>query len=165
MELQKLYRPCSRHCFHQFMQNTLQMVNLKINFNSIFIDSVITVNFYTVLDEIATILEFCLEESTVIDVDIVEVLLTPLLPSSKTDNPTAFTVVERILRSLASHVEPSISKYINQILVGATIGESMDILDNIHFIIYELHKIAPELINRVIPNIATQLQSEEDLVR
>lgn len=117
------------------------------------------------LENICSILQSCIEESTELDSELLDVLLTPLLPTSKTDNPVAYKIIENVFRHVAAHIEPSLSKYLNQILIGANVGETPEIAENVYPIIYELHKISPELLNRVLPNICLQLETEDDEIR
>jgi sister-chromatid-cohesion protein PDS5 len=117
------------------------------------------------LENICSVLQSCIEETSELDSELLDVLLAPLLPTSKTDNPVAYKIIESVFRHVAAHIEPSLSKYLNQILIGANIGETPEIAENVYPIIYELHKMSPELLNRVVPNICLQLETDDEEVR
>lgn len=117
------------------------------------------------LENICSILQSCIEESSELDSELLDILLAPLLPASKTENPVAFKIIENVFRHVSAHIEPSLSKYLNQILIGANVGETPEIAENVYPIIYELHKMSPELLNRVVPNICLQLETDDEEVR
>jgi sister-chromatid-cohesion protein PDS5 len=130
----------------------------------------------------SSVLHSCLEESEEIEQDLLDMLLTPLLPSSKSDNISAYTLVGHVLRSCPVNVQSTISVFLNNVLVGAptaattgggssrggngggVIGES-ELSDSIYPLIYELHKVSPELLLKVLPNICVQLQAEDEEIR
>ena len=119
-------------------------------------------------DHMASILQACIEESDEIDPDIMDILLTTLLPANKAENPAAFNIVSNVLRNLTTSVQGPISEIINQILVGsmnADKGRNSELGDHIYSLIYELHKINPGLLLRVLPNICIQLHVEEEEIR
>ena len=114
------------------------------------------------------ILQACIEECDDIDQDLMDILLSPLLPSSKLENPTAYLCVGTVLRRTAGCIQKSVSSFINHVLVGTTIsetGKSSELADYIHVLIYELHKLSPELLLKILPNICVQLQAEEEDIR
>lgn len=120
----------------------------------------------SILEHICSILESCLEEMSEIEPEIFELLLKPIIPSNKAENQIAYTIVENVIQRVASHIEPSISKFLNQIIVGSNIeSTATDLTEHIYPLIYELHKISPDLLHQVIPNICMQLETEEEDVR
>ena len=97
-------------------------------------------------------------------------LLTPLLPSSKSENIAAYTLVGKVLSSCPVNVQSTISVFLNNVLVGAPTGakgkDSGESELPITFtpLIYELHKVSPELLLKVLPNICVQLQAEDESI-
>lgn len=96
-------------------------------------------------------------------------LLLPLLSHNKTDNPAAYQLAFAVLRRITSIILIPISTFLNRILVGSsneTIGRSgSELTEHIYSLLYELHRVSPELLSRVIPNLCLQLQVEEEDIR
>ena len=116
------------------------------------------------------ILQACIEEYETDDIpqDVLDVLLYPLLPSSREENIAAYKVTGTVLRRISTVIQGSISGFINRVLVGTSSnagGKESELEEHIYSLVYELHKIAPTFLTRVIPNISMQLQSEDDDVR
>lgn len=116
-----------------------------------------------------SILQYAIEESQELSQDILDVILHPLLPASKLDNPAAFRFVSTLIRSVKLVIQEPITKFINYVLVGSVANsegqDESDLSEFIYSIIYELHKISPQLLVNVLPNVAVQLEAEEDVVR
>jgi sister-chromatid-cohesion protein PDS5 len=115
-----------------------------------------------------SILQACIEECDDIDQDLLDILLTPLLPSSKAENPMSYKCVGNVLRSTSACIQASVSAFINHVLVGTAIpgkAKTSELADHIYPLIFELHKIQPQLLLRVLPNICVQLQAEEEDIR
>lgn len=98
-----------------------------------------------------------------------DILLFPLLSTSKVENPAAYRLVGVTLRRVSANIEIPVSSFLNNCLVGSASagggGKSSDLSEHIHSLIYELHIISPSLLSRVIPNVCIQLQAEEEEVR
>ncbi len=122
-----------------------------------------------VCNHMVTILQACIEESeSNMEQDLLDVLLQPLLPSSKTEHPEAYKLCQTVLRRTTATLIGPISGFVNHVLVGA--GTSRDVgmselSDQIYPLIFELHKISPGLLLKVLPNICVQLHAEEEDVR
>ena len=115
-----------------------------------------------------SILQACIEELEDIDQDLLDIILAPLLPAAKIENPTAYQCVGNVLRRTAGCIQASVSAFLNHVLVGTAIPgktKSSELADHIYVLIYEIHKISPGLLLRVLPNISVQLQAEEEDVR
>ena len=115
-----------------------------------------------------SILQACIEECDDIDQDLLDILLSPLLPTSKLENPDAYKCVGEVLRRTAGCIQASVSAFINHVLVGTSIpgkAKSSELADHVYILIYELHKLSPELLLKVLPNICVQLQAEEEEIR
>ena len=119
----------------------------------------------------SAVLQFCIDESEEVDQELLDILLTPLLPSSKAENPAAYNLVGGVLRRVTGNIQANISSFVNHVLVGTApsmrenIPRSSDLSDHIYPLIYELHKISPGLLLRVLPNVCEQLKAEEEEVR
>lgn len=117
------------------------------------------------------ILHSCLEESEEVEQELLDVLLTPLLPSSKSENIAAYTLVGKVLSTCPINVQSTISVFLNNVLVGAPTaskgkdGGESELTDHIYPLIYELHKVSPGLLLKVLPNICVQLQAEDESIR
>ena len=121
-----------------------------------------------VMNQMTVVLQACIEESDDVDQDLLDILLAPLLPAAKAENPTAFKLVSNVLRKVTNHVQVPISAFINHVLVGTLEdgkGKSSELADHIYSLVYELHKISSGLLLRVLPNICAQLTVEEEEVR
>jgi hypothetical protein len=88
-------------------------------------------------------------------------LLFPLLASSQRDNPTAYKLIGTVLRKVTANINKPVSVFINSVLVGSGVKASVkssELADHVYPLVFELHKISPDLLARVIPNISVQLQ-------
>lgn len=114
------------------------------------------------------VLQHCIEESEDIDQELLDILLSPLLPSAKVENPAAYNLVGSVLRRVTGGtIQGNISAFVNHVLVGTSSRANQDseLSDHIYPLIYELHKISPGLLLRVLPNVCEQLKAEEEEVR
>ena len=113
-------------------------------------------------------LQFCIDESEEIDQELLDILLAPLLPASKAENPVAYDLVGGVLRRVTGNIQNNISSFVNHVLVGTAPSmreKASELSDHIYPLIYELHKISPGLLLRVLPNVCEQLKAEEEEVR
>lgn len=116
----------------------------------------------------SAVLQFCIDESEEVDQELLDILLTPLLPSSKAENPAAYNLVGGVLRRVTGNIQANISSFVNHVLVGTAPSmreKASELSDHIYPLIYELHKISPGLLLRVLPNVCEQLKAEEEEVR
>jgi sister chromatid cohesion protein PDS5 len=124
-----------------------------------------------VTGHIGNILETCIFESEKFDQEFLDILLAPLLPSSKTENPAAYHLSQSVLARCTSKLQPSISSFINHILVGGIQevshlrADESNLSEDVYTIIYEISKISPNYLLHILPNICIQLQAEESEMR
>ncbi len=118
--------------------------------------------FSTVLEHFCSILKSCLEEFHEIDSSTIELLLVPLLPNSKSVNPIVYNIIENTLKTITKHLEPGITKFIQQMLVSSSADETSELQDQIYPLIYELHKIAPNLLLKILPYLSLQLETDDE---
>lgn len=114
------------------------------------------------------ILHACIEEFEGISEDLLDILLQPLLPSAKIENPTTFRVVAIVLRAVAPLIKKTVTDVLRDILIGSTSklnGKLSEIAEDIYPLIYELHRIAPDIVSEVIPCLCMQLKVEEEDIR
>ena len=120
-------------------------------------------------NHMVTILQACIEESeSRFEQELLDVILQPLLPTSKAENPAAYKLCQAVLRRTTPNMQGPISNFVNHVLVGTTTTapeSGSELSDQIYPLIFELHKISPGLLLRVLPNICVQLQAEEEEVR
>lgn len=124
--------------------------------------------FLLVLMYFSEILHFCIEEYEGISEALLDILLQPLLPSAKNENPTAFKVVAVVLRAVASLIRKTVTEVIHDILLGSTSklhGKLPEIAEDIYPVIYELHRISPIYLIDIVPLICLQLKVEEVDIR
>jgi len=127
-----------------------------------------TLSTRTASAHMCNILQACIEECDDIDQDLLDILLSPLLPSAKAENPVAYKHVGTVLRRCAGCIQNSVSAFVNHVLVGTSIPgktKSSELADHVYPLVFELHKISPGLLLRVLPNICSQLQAEEEEIR
>jgi sister chromatid cohesion protein PDS5 len=113
-------------------------------------------------------LQSCIEEFGSISTNLLEILLTPLLPAQKADNSVLYIVVATVLHSTTELVEPTLTRILSGILVGSGNhfnGSLGELADDIFPLIFELHKVSPKLIINTFPSLTVQLRSEEEKCR
>lgn len=120
-----------------------------------------------VMAHMVSILQACIEESEVIEPDILDLLLVPLLPAQKADNIAAYDLCHSVLRRTTTSLQMPLSGYMNNLLIGTgTTASGSEILsEDLYPLIFELHKISPGLLLRILPNICIQLHVEDEDVR
>ena len=121
-----------------------------------------------VLNHIGNIVQTCIEEYLIVSPQLLDILLQPLLPIAKSDNPIAFKLMSRILRATTEIISNPISTLINTILIGTSTRSyeiSSELSENIYSLLFELHKISPPLLIKIIPNLCLQLQIDEEDIR
>lgn len=116
------------------------------------------------------ILESCLEEFEELEKfqDVLESLLLPLLPASKAENSASYRLAGTVLKRVSPVVQVPISAFINKLLLGSDHDEEDPVSEletGVYVLIFELHKISPSLLTRVLPNICQQLEVENETVR
>lgn len=148
------------------------------------ISSIRTEHSDAVAGHIGSILQSLIEESESLDQELLDVLLSPLLPSAKQENPAAFNLVQSVLRRTTLAVQGPISTFVNRCLAGNMCvneqeggdgdtsiiragdpGNESDLSEHIYALIYELHKVSADILLRILPNICVQLQADESAVR
>ena len=119
-----------------------------------------------ICNHMANVLQACIEESSDLDQDVLDILLTPLLPNSKAENPAAYLLVGNVLRRVSNVIIKPVSSFINHILVGSGSAEKgSELADHVYSLIYELHKISPGLLLNILPSVSLQLQVEDETIR
>eukprot|EP01037_Dinobryon_pediforme_P021142 gene21142-21933_t len=99
--------------------------------------------------------------------EILECLLQPLLPAAKAENAAAYRLCGTVLRRVAATIQAPISTFINKILLDSDDNEEggTELEQHVYFIIFELHKIAPSLLTRIIPTICQHMAIESETAR
>lgn len=121
-----------------------------------------------VLNVQAEILKCCIEEFDVPPIYVLDTLLSPLLPSAKLENPTAYKLVVFVLRAVSPLLESTLARVVEHILVGSNNDVSEltpELSEEIYSLIFELHKISPGLLNGIIPSLTMQLRVEDEDIR
>jgi sister-chromatid-cohesion protein PDS5 len=118
---------------------------------------------------VSTIMHECLEEAQDVRPEVLQLLLTALLPASKAENVAAYRVCQHVLKQASAAVQGAVGDALNRILVGASsgLGDQLtsELDEHIYSLIYEVHKISTGLLLRILPNICVHLQSEEIDIR
>ena len=116
-----------------------------------------------------SILQSCIEEFENFAgyQEILECLLQPLLPAAKAENAAAYRLCGTVLRRVAATIQAPISTFINKILLDSDDNEEggTELEQHVYFIIFELHKIAPSLLTRIIPTICQHMAIESETAR
>lgn len=117
----------------------------------------------------SSILQACIEEGAEdFDNEIFEILLKPMLKINKDENVASCNLVQVVLRRTSACINTTLSKFINDVLVGSAASDQeteLDLSTEIYTIIYELHEVAPDLLTNVLPSLCAQLIVEEEEVR
>ena len=71
-----------------------------------------------IVSRVIAVLQYCMEEFQHISQAIIDTVLLPLLPASKAENTTAYTVCQTVLRRTIACTKDSIFKFINEVLMG-----------------------------------------------
>jgi sister-chromatid-cohesion protein PDS5 len=77
-------------------------------------------------------------------------------------------MISAVLRRVAGVIQAPVSRFVNYVLVGSAVpekGKNSELAEQVYSLIYELHKISPGLLLRILPNICEQLQVDEEAVR
>jgi sister chromatid cohesion protein PDS5 len=123
---------------------------------------------YLVLISFSEILHACIEENEGVSEPILDILLQPLLPARKVENPTAYRVCAVVVRAVSQSIRKTFTDVVQNVLVGSSASrrlQSLEIADEIYPLIYELHKVAPDMLTEVIPCLCQQLRVEEEDIR
>ena len=121
-----------------------------------------------VTTHMASIMQSCLEESEVIEQEVLETILLPLLPPNKAENSAAYNLCSNVLRRSFASIQESIAKLVNDILVGSLPRSeisSSELADDIYAIVFELHRVSPNMLLTILPNVCLQLQVDDEGVR
>jgi sister-chromatid-cohesion protein PDS5 len=148
------------------LQHSEDAADVLVSFFDVLVASIRAEHPEEVGGHIGAILQECVEESDRdISPDVLCVLLNGLLPNSRAENPASYRLCQSVLRRVVNCIQTPISSILNKILVGASADfdeiEGYDLSENIYSLVYEVHKISPGLLLRVLPNVCTQLQAEE----
>lgn len=98
------------------------------------------------------------------DQNLLDILLTPLLPSAQALNPFAYGCVCDVLEASFEWIQPSVSAFINHVLVGTELPgkvKTSRLANKLSFLIIEIQKIQPQFLRRVSPSLSVHLQAEE----
>jgi sister-chromatid-cohesion protein PDS5 len=120
------------------------------------------------MSHFCAILVACIEECEDLssNQEAMDSLLLPLLPLAKADCPAAYKLCGMVLRRVSNVVQLPISNFINRVLSGGSSSSApSELEEHIYPLIFELHKVSPVLLLRVIPNVCLQLQVEEEEIR
>jgi hypothetical protein len=122
-------------------------------------DSVVLTNIYEILHA-------CINEMDEVSEEVLDIILQHLLPASKTDNAIAYKLVSNVVRSCSANIESTFTSFVNSVLVGtSSSNKSSELTEHIYPLLYEIHKISPSLMLKIIPSICIQLQVDEEDIR
>jgi hypothetical protein len=121
-----------------------------------------------VLAYCADIIQFCIIEYESVPDNWLDLLLVRLLPSNKSDNPTAYQLVAGTLRLIIPLIQRPLTELIHHILMNPKKNfeeRSLEIAEEIYPLIYELHLISPTLFHHILPDLTKLLKIDEDEIR
>ncbi|CAN0022800.1 unnamed protein product, partial [Phaeothamnion confervicola] len=125
-------------------------------------------------DAVLEALSACVDEMDVVYQPVLDAVLMCLLPVARAENPRSNQLAQLLLRRCFNRFYQPISQFVNAILTGDGGGGSgggsgsggsgaveSDLADHVFPLVYELHKVNPQMLLYVLPNIALQLQAED----
>ncbi len=116
-------------------------------------------------EQVSEVLAACLAELEVVPQALLDTILLCLLPEHKEESPASYQVAQLFVARCFAELNPPITAFINQVLTGKGCGASEVEEVHVYPLIYELHKVNPNFMLYILPNIATQLAAEDTGVR
>jgi len=116
-------------------------------------------------EQVLEVLAACLAELEVVPQALLDTVLLCLLPEHKAESPASYQLTQLFVARCFAELNPPITAFINQVLTGKGCGASEVEEEHVYPLIYELHKVNPNFMLYIFPNIATQLAAEDTAVR
>ncbi|TFJ85174.1 hypothetical protein NSK_003597 [Nannochloropsis salina CCMP1776] len=116
-------------------------------------------------EQILDVLTACLAELEVVPQALLDTVLLCLLPEHKAESSPSYQLTQLFVARCFAELNPPVTAFINQVLTGKGCGVSEIEEEHVHPLIYELHKVNPNFMLYIFPNVATQLAAEDPAVR
>mmetsp|Transcript_13616 Transcript_13616/g.22441 ORF Transcript_13616/g.22441 Transcript_13616/m.22441 type:complete len:1290 (-) Transcript_13616:585-4454(-) len=100
-----------------------------------------------------------IEDYESVPTELLETILARLVPPLKDENPEGYKLAARFIER-CPHLEGSVTVYLNSIIVDNQHLES-DLREKIDDIIFEINHYNPKLLLYVMPNLVTQLKTDD----
>jgi sister-chromatid-cohesion protein PDS5 len=150
-------------------RNVRGATDILVEFFEVLVSSIRAEHSEELQGHVAEVLQVCVEESEGIKPEVLYVLLAALLPNAKAENMAAYRLCQSILRRSTAHVHNAVGAILNKVFIGAAPGFEerlgVELSDYIYPLVYEAHKLANDILLRILPNICIQLQAEDLGVR
>eukprot|EP01116_Phalansterium_solitarium_P023557 TRINITY_DN8317_c0_g1_i2.p1 TRINITY_DN8317_c0_g1~~TRINITY_DN8317_c0_g1_i2.p1 ORF type:complete len:1300 (+),score=396.34 TRINITY_DN8317_c0_g1_i2:66-3965(+) len=114
------------------------------------------------------IMASCIDEADAVSTALLDVLLGNLLPPAKLENAAAYRLAQNVIFRCAARLQAPIAALLGATTGGAetTHGSSSELgAEHKHEIIFELARISPQLLLRVVPMLDAEVRTEEVDVR
>ncbi|CAM9525786.1 unnamed protein product, partial [Scytosiphon promiscuus] len=119
-----------------------------------------------VRDLVLEILQLCIGELHAIPKQLLDALLMQLLPVTRNENPTSYDIASELLRVTLAKVQTPISHLVGSMLSGSGDGAiESELKEHALPLVYELHKVTPNMLTFILPEVAEQLKAEDVDVR
>ncbi|RYH20113.1 hypothetical protein EON65_24585 [archaeon] len=132
------------------------------------------------------VLHTCIQEYEGLPDDTLPLLMSPLLPAQKKDNPISYKVIGVVIQACATTLQHICTKTLSDLLMAYThththtqeegedegyghkhtdIHTLSDLQEDVYVLLYELHKLSPILVEDSLPVLSLQLKTENEDTR
>ncbi len=95
----------------------------------------------------------CLEETPNVTGELLTVILTYLVSPKKAENPAAFRLAQSLTKRFTNLLQPSITQFLLELR-----DSDSELKEKFHELIFELYRISPSLIVKILPTIEEELK-------
>ncbi|CAN0211364.1 unnamed protein product, partial [Ectocarpus fasciculatus] len=107
-------------------------------------------------------LQLCIGELHAMPQPLLDTVLIQLLPVTKKENPTSYNLAAELLNVTLAKVQTPISHLISSMLSGARGGAiESELKEHVLPLVFELHKVTPNMLTFILPEVAEQLKAED----
>ncbi|CAN0511367.1 unnamed protein product, partial [Ectocarpus sp. 12 AP-2014] len=111
-------------------------------------------------------LQLCIGELHAMPQPLLDTILIQLLPVTKKENPTSYNLAAELLNVTLAKVQTPISHLVSSMLSGARGGAiESELKEHVIPLVFELHKVTPNMLTFILPEVAEQLKAEDVDVR
>eukprot|EP00903_Cladosiphon_okamuranus_P009357 g8923.t1 len=120
----------------------------------------------SILELVLETLQLCIGELHVMHQPLLDTVLIQLLPVTRKENPTSYNLAAGLLKVTLAKVQTPISHLVSGMLSGARGGAiESELKEHALPLVYELHKVTPNMLTFILPEVAEQLKAEDIDVR
>ncbi|CAN0565169.1 unnamed protein product [Ectocarpus sp. 12 AP-2014] len=115
-----------------------------------------------ILELILETLQLCIGELHAMPQPLLDTILIQLLPVTKKENPTSYNLAAELLNVTLAKVQTPISHLVSSMLSGARGGAiESELKEHVIPLVFELHKVTPNMLTFILPEVAEQLKAED----